>query len=105
MENIGLEPMNSPDENRDALPTEGREPQKTEQKKPRQLPRLSNSDLDGTRTHDSLIKSQVLYRLSYEIETYKIKALQKAGAKINPPPGKFQPMLKIFPTKIWNCLR
>lgn len=37
------------------------------------------SDLDGTRTHDSLIKSQVLYRLSYEIKNQRFS---KAGAKV-----------------------
>ncbi len=34
-------------------------------------------DLDGTRTHDSLIKSQVLYRLSYEIRCLPKKAGQR----------------------------
>ena len=28
---------------------------------------MSNCDPDGIRTHDSLIKSEVLYQLSYEV--------------------------------------
>jgi hypothetical protein len=39
---------------------------------------ILSCDLDGTRTHDTLIKSQVLYRLSYEIKL----AFSKSGAKI-----------------------
>ncbi len=46
-------------------------------KKPGQMSRLQ-CDLDGIRTHDPLIKSQVLYRLSYEIEPdFSILQIQK----------------------------
>lgn len=43
------------------------------------MPGLPKCDLDGTRTHDSLIKSQVLYRLSYEVFLYRFS---KAAAKV-----------------------
>lgn len=37
-------------------------------------------DLDGIRTHDHLIKSQVLYRLSYEIINYRTR-FKKRGQR------------------------
>ena len=65
------------------------------QKKPRRMPRLQ-CDLDGIRTHDSLIKSQVLYRLSYEIIVPKKGLFSKTAAKIHPWVAKKQTSLKIF---------
>lgn len=63
MISMGLEPM--------TLPTKVgmlyRLSYASNKKAPALLPGLC-CDLDGTRTHDSLIKSQVLYRLSYEID-------------------------------------
>ena len=40
---------------------------------------FNRCDLDGTRTHDSLIKSQVLYRLSYEINAILQRCFVKRG--------------------------
>ena len=56
----GFEPMTLPMKNRDALHDKSR-------KEKAALAKRLLSDLDGIRTHDPLIKSQVLYRLSYEI--------------------------------------
>lgn len=38
-------------------------------------------DPDGARTHDHLIKSQVLYRLSYEINAILTMLVRKAGQR------------------------
>ena len=56
---------------------------------PRQNCRGARSDPDGTRTHDSLIKSQVLYRLSYGIKRLFKKRRQRYGLlPINSNPGR-----------------
>ena len=43
---------------------------------------------DGTRTHDLLIKSQLLYRLSYALVTSAHEAVRQALCRGAGPPGQ-----------------
>lgn len=61
----------------------------------------SYCDLDGIRTHDSLIKSQVLYQLSYEIMFLK-SLFSKTAAKISSWNAKKQTSPKKNPHNIWK---
>ena len=67
-------------------------PKRKTQLPDKQIIALTCCDLDGTRTHDSLIKSQVLYRLSYEIN----EPFFKSGAKILSSSRYMQPFPHFF---------